>query len=259
LPRLEIDYGKLAVHLQHHSESPETLVERHTARLKRDRNDADAYHHRAHALANLRRYSEAFDDMTQAIGLQPRDAHFRALRGGIQLDLHRLDTGIADLEAAVALQPDSSSAAEWLAEACNNRAWELAHAPEPNRDLDRALTLSRRALAVDPVGGTMHLNTLGVVQYRAGQYDEAIATLERSLASGTGLSDGFDLFFLAMAHHRLGHTQKARACFDRGIRWLDDQHGLNERESRELAAFRAEVEALLARQALPHDVFAGQD
>jgi tetratricopeptide (TPR) repeat protein len=258
LPRLDVDYGKLAQHLEHHSESPETLVERHTARLTKDPDDADSYHHRAHALANLKRYSEAIDDLTHAIRLQPRDAHFRAMRGGVQLDLRRLEPAIADLEASVALQPDLPVIAEWLAEACNNRAWELAHAPEPKRDLERALGLCRRALAVDAAGEAMHLNTLGVVQYRTGRYEEAVATLERSLAIGTGLSDGFDLFFLAMAHHRLGRAEEARACFDSGVRWLGDQHGLNERETRELAAFRSEAEAELANPLLelPRDVFA---
>jgi tetratricopeptide (TPR) repeat protein len=261
LPRLEIDYGKLAVHLQHHSESPEDLIGRYTARLKQRSDDADAYHHRAHALANLRRYSEAVDDLTQAIRLEPREAHYRTMRGGIHLDQQRLEPAIADLEAALALQPDAPNIAEWLAEACNNRAWALALAPEPKRDLDRALTLCQRALAVDTAGEALHLNTLGVVQYRAGRYDEATATLERSLACGTGLSDGFDLFFLAMAHQRLGHTEKARDCFDRGIHWLGDQQGLNERETRELAAFRTEAAAVLAVPVvkLPDEVFAAPD
>ena len=103
-----------------------------------------------------------------------------------------------------------------------------------------------------------YLNTLGVVLYRAGRYDEAIATLERSLAAGRGQSDAFDLFFLAMAHHRLGHREEAHTCFDRALRWLGDQQGLSVEYARELALFRTEAEAVLAGPVgeLPDDVLA---
>ncbi len=55
LPLLQVNYGVLESHLQHQNEPPAKLVARYTARLEDDRNDADAYHHRAHALANLAR------------------------------------------------------------------------------------------------------------------------------------------------------------------------------------------------------------
>ena len=70
------------------------------------------------------------------------------------------------------------------------------------------------------------LNTLGVVQYRMGRYDAAVATLERSLAANHGQLDGLDLIFLAMAHHRLGHRSEARACYDRAVRWIGHQKRL---------------------------------
>jgi len=62
-----------------------------------------------------------------------------------------------------------------------------------------------------------------------------------------------------MAQHRLGHNAEARSCFDRAVRWLAEQHDLSEQYTRELAAFRAEAEAVLAGPAgeLPDDVFAG--
>jgi tetratricopeptide (TPR) repeat protein len=104
----------------------------------------------------------------------------------------------------------------------------------------------------------LFLNTLGVVHYRSGRYSEAIATLERSLAAGLGRYDGFDLFFLSMAHYQLGHHDLAKACYERALRWLDDRKGLNEQYTRELAVFRAEAEAVLAccGGELPTDVFA---
>src|SRR5262249_32921797 len=145
-----------------------------------------------------------------------------------------------------------------LAMCCNNRAWELATGPESHRDPDRALVLSRRATGLAP-GRATFLNTLGVVQYRAGQCAEAIATLQQSLKEGRGLSDGFDLFFRARARPGLGHRAEARADLDRAVRWLRDARNLSEQSTQELAAFRAEAEAVLAGSAseLPADVFAG--
>jgi len=257
LPPLQVDFGKLAEHLDHFTEPPAELLVRYVARLKSDPNDADAYHHRAHALASLNRIPEAIDDLTQAIRLRPDDAHCRVMRGRMHLALKQLDPAIADLEAALALKPDQYFVREELALCCNNRAWELANGPEPRRELERALSMAERAVALAP-GEATSLNTLGVVQYRAGQYAEAITTLERSLAAGHGQTDAFDLFFQAMAHHRLGHRAEARASYDRAVHWLGEQKSLDQRYAKELASFRAEAEAVLAGPAseLPYDVFA---
>ena len=60
-----------------------------------------------------------------------------------------------------------------------------------------------------------------------------------------------------MAHHRLGHREEARGCYDRAVRWLGEQKGLPAEYAKELAGFRAEAEAVLAGPAddLPADVF----
>ena len=257
LPPLQVDFGKLADRVEQFSEPPSGLIERYTARLASDPNDADAYHHRALALANLRRYPEAIDDWTQAIRLRPDDARPRAMRAAIYESLHRYEPAIADLEAALARNADQPAIRERLGMCCNNRASELATGPESTRDPRRALPLARRAVELTPAQN-IYLNTLGVVQYRVGQYAEAIATLERSLAAGGGQTDAFDLFFLAMAHHRLGHREQARAAYDRAVRWLEEQKSLAEQYAKELAAFRAEAESVLGGPAgkLPDDVFA---
>ena len=77
------------------------------------------------------------------------------------------------------------------------------------RDPERAVALSRRAVALAPPLPA-YLNTLGVALYRAGEYAEAISVLDRSRAAGKGEFDAFDLFFLAMAHHQLGHRPEGR-------------------------------------------------
>jgi hypothetical protein len=99
-----------------------------------------------------------------------------------------------------------------------------------------------------------------VALYRAGDYVESVPILERSLALGKGDFDAFDLFFLAMAHHRLGHATQARACLDRAVRWMSERKDLPAHYVGELTSFRAEAEALLALAGpgaeLPADVFA---
>jgi hypothetical protein len=164
---------------------------------------------------------------------------------------------IADLEATLAHYPDKPQIRAMLAHHCNNLAWALVTAPESRRDSQRALRLARRAVELTPAQG-IYLNTLGVAQYRAGQYAGAVATLEQSLAIGKGGFDAFDLFPLAMAHHWLGHRAVARECFDRAERWLSEQKSLSDHYTHDLADFRAEARALLdcPPPALPAEVFA---
>ena len=179
----------------------------------------------------MRRFADAIGDLTRAIDLKPSNAHYRAVRGKLYRDLNQLDPAIADLEAALALEPDHYLFRESLAEHSNARAWELANGPVPHRDLERAVALARRAVEMSP-GHPNFRNTLGVVYYRArSRADEAIATLERSRVVHRGRFDGFDLIFLAMAHHKLGHRNQARESFDRAVRWLREQSTLNARDS----------------------------
>jgi tetratricopeptide (TPR) repeat protein/tRNA A-37 threonylcarbamoyl transferase component Bud32 len=126
----------------------------------------------------------------------------------------------------------------------NDEAWRLATGPADKRDPARALRLIQQAVANEP-NNAMFLNTLGVVQYRNELYKEAVATLEKSLASGEGKWDGFDLFFLAMCHAKLGDPVKAKDCFDRAVQWRDKQKALAPQHAEELKAFRAEAEAAL--------------
>ena len=48
-----------------------------------------------------------------------------------------------------------------------------------------------------------------------------------------------DWLLLALAHHRLGDTAKARTWYDRAITWMDEHPG-----DPELERFRAEADAL---------------
>src|SRR5262249_26057949 len=235
-----------AGHIEPFTESPELIVQRCSARLREDPGCANALHARGQALLRLNRTGEAIEDLTRAIRLRPGDAHILADRGEVYFSHGNLDAAIDDLEGSLALQPDQPVVRSMLGRSCNDRAWVLVTGPGPGRELGRALLLGRRAVALDR-GHADALNTLGVVQYRAGRYAEAIETLERSLAAGQGHSDAWDLFFLAMAHHRLGHSNEARTCFDRAVAWQRDRGNVTEQQTKELAAFRAEAIGLLGQ------------
>ncbi len=262
LPPLKVDYGHLTPYIEHDMiDDPGTRVERYTGRIRQNSDDCDAYHHRAHALAKLGRPAEAIDDLNRAIRLRPDDGHLLYIRAQINAaSFRKWAPAIPDLEAVLKLDPSRSPVRELLATCCNNLAWDLAANLKSSADLKRALELSLRAVELEP-GQQVSLNTRGVVLFRAGKYAEAVTTLEKSLAAGKGRYDGFDLFFLAMAHHRLGHRVDARRRLDRAIDWASHASSLTSNETKELAAFRSEAEAVLAGPIgeLPDDVFGPSD
>ena len=91
----------------------------------------------------------------------------------------------------------------------NSLAWLYLTAPEALRDAKAALPLAEKAVRLKP-GKAMYRNTLGVAYYRAGRYREAVETLRPNLDKQEEWALAFDLYFLAMSHHRLGETARAR-------------------------------------------------
>jgi serine/threonine-protein kinase len=214
-----------------------------TRAIEANPDDADAHHQRGHAFHRLKRYHEAIADFTAALKARPNNAHLLTSRAFAEAGLNRLDEAITDSEAVLRLNPQGDDRKS-LAILCNNLALALATGPAPTRDPARGLNMAQQAvsLAPDPAA---HLNTLGVAQYRAGQYADAVATLEKSLAAGKGETDAFDLFFLAMARFKLGELARARLDFDRAVKWHRDHLNLLAQDSTELDTFQAEAQTLL--------------
>jgi WD40 repeat protein/serine/threonine protein kinase len=122
----------------------------------------------------------------------------------------------------------------------NRLSWRLATEPDPAlRDPRLAVELAREAVELFPPGGDWR-NTLGVALYRAGRWNEAVATFEKSMELRNG-GTSHDWFFLAMAHWKLGKKDKARAWYGRAVRWMDK----NRPKDEELRRFRAEAAELL--------------
>jgi serine/threonine protein kinase/tetratricopeptide (TPR) repeat protein/WD40 repeat protein len=237
-------YYRRGFALWHLQRPQEAVADLDMAQALRPRHTG-TYHFRAHAHEDLQHWHQADADFTAALARKRDDAHLLEHRGRCRLQLKRVDDAIADLERALALKPDRLELVLPLARACNSRAWGMLTAPAGERDVPIALQLAKRAVQLRP-GDRSPLNTLGVAQYRSALYQEAVVSLEKALAARQGGYIALDLYFLAMAHYRLGDRSKAQDCYDRAVRWTQEQEGkLPANLVRELTAFRAEAEALL--------------
>jgi tetratricopeptide (TPR) repeat protein len=175
--------------------------------------------------------------------------------------------GIGYLRAAVAVRPQEAEAMmnlslgyEFLGEydqalACyrkalesapqdaslhNSLAWLFATSENAQlRDPGRAVHLAKRAVDLESHDGNSW-NTLGVAQYRAGEWQAAIDALGKSMELRGG-GDAWDWFFLAMAHWQLGNKDEARKWYDQGVQWMEK----NKPEDEELRRFREEAAKLL--------------
>jgi WD40 repeat protein/tetratricopeptide (TPR) repeat protein len=206
---------------------------------------------RAETLLRLRRFSEALADLDTLIERYPNDPTIFESRSRAHDALGHGERARADRKRAAEL-PKAD------ADFYNERAWRLATGPIALRDPEQALASARKAVALTPKSA-LYLNTLGVAQFRAGLYGDAIDTLRKSLAASQGETDGFDLYFLAMARSKFGDALGARADFDRAVRWQREHPNPSQpRWSAQLNEFRAEAEAALTGPGpdWPDDVFA---
>jgi hypothetical protein len=172
-----------------------------------------------------------------------------------------LRTDVLDsVRADPALNPEVRAAALALAEtwpesalALNNAAWVLIKLPNrPEADSRRGLRLAETACQLAPNNGT-YLNTLGVAQYRTGQYEKTQVTLTRSNQLN-GNRQPADLAFLAMTQHRLRQVEAARAALERLRELMKDPKIAANAENE---GFLREAETVILNSPeLPEEVFA---
>src|SRR5262249_25968671 len=90
-------------------------------------------------------------------------------------------------------------------------------------------------------------NTLGVAHYRTGDWQAAVAALNKSMALRQG-GDAFDRLFLAMAHQKLANPVAARKAYDESVQWLEENKALIEKDkwrAEELSRLRSEAAQVL--------------
>jgi WD40 repeat protein/Flp pilus assembly protein TadD len=187
---------------------------------------------------------------------QQAESLVASLRARLLFHADALDAVCAD----PTINPEVRAAALALAQpwpdlpsALNDAAWALVKLPNrPEADSRRGLRLVETACQLEPNSGAF-LNTLGVAQYRTGQYEKAQATLERSNEL-QGNREPAELAVLAMTLHRLHHVEAARATQERLREVMKDPKiGANE----ENQGFLREAESVLLKSSdLPEEVFA---
>ena len=194
---------------------------------------ARSYSNLGSVLLAMGRRDEAVAAYGKAIELEPAFAGFHSNLGMALAAQGKLDEAVAAFRKAIELQPDNANG-------YNELAWFLATSPlSQERHRMEAIKLAARAVELVPQDGNLW-NTLGVVRYRAGEWQPAIEALEKSAKLRAG-GDANDWYFVAMANWQLGHKDQARTWYDKAVAWTDKNQPKNE----DLHRFRAEAAELL--------------
>jgi tetratricopeptide (TPR) repeat protein len=167
------------------------------------------------------------------------DPFILAARGEAKLQTAYLKDGLNEMETALASEPDQPDIQ-------NAIAWFYLNGPIDARDFARALAHALRAVRLNPERSYYH-NTLGVCLARLGRYREAIPELEASLNRARATESLYDLYTLALCHHRLNETTRAKAIYGRARQIHLSSH-LTGTISVELEEFRAMAASLIEPQ-----------
>jgi tetratricopeptide (TPR) repeat protein len=128
------------------------------------------------------------------------------------------DRAMAELDRILRIHPDLSSVA-------NDLAFLLADHGRGGKDLDRALTLARKAQSLNPENPSL-LDTLGWVHYRLGDMKQAVEWLAKAQAAMP--QNPVVNYHLGMAHHRAGNAEKAKEYLQTALASRADFPGRDE-------------------------------
>ena len=103
-------------------------------------------------------------------------------------------------------------------------AYELARAciitPEMTAEPERVIRWAR--LAADSATLPWHSHVVGAAYYRAGNDDEALRWLGKSLEGSWDVGRSLNQFLLAMIHRRMGHAERTAALLKESIRLYEE-------------------------------------
>jgi serine/threonine-protein kinase len=160
------------------------------------------------------RWREAADDLAQLCRHHPDNAETWYHCGVAHLAARDMDgyrRACAGMLARFG-KPERPGEANWA-------VWTCVLARGAVADLSPLQQLEDQVVARDPRNWYI-LVAQGALRFRAGRYEEAVRQQTESCAVHPRGGNAYDWFFLAMAHHHLGHTEEARRWLEKATRWL---------------------------------------
>jgi tetratricopeptide (TPR) repeat protein/serine/threonine protein kinase len=203
--------------------------------IELDPKNAWAYNNLGVALRGQKNLDEAIVNFRKAIELDPRHPYAHGSLANALERRGKFEEAIAAYEKAVAIDPKSTwplNAFAWLLATCRDAKF---------RDPARAATLAKEAVELAPRNPN-YLNTLGIAEYRAGNWQAAVEALTKSVSLRDAGVEASDWFFLAMAHWRLGNKDEARRWYEIAVNWMDASPS---RSTETMKRVRSEAAALL--------------
>lgn len=151
------------------------VVDDYTAAMRNGRRSASTYANRGNVYLELGELSKALGDFDEAIRQAPRIVDFQSSRARTLVQLGRFTEGRRQYEEAIKLDPES-------AHLHNDFAWLLATCQDASvRDGKRAVQLSLEACELADWQDTFMLDTLAAAYAESGDFETAIAMLEKGL------------------------------------------------------------------------------
>ncbi|MCA9137898.1 MAG: PD40 domain-containing protein, partial [Planctomycetales bacterium] len=129
--------------------------------------------------------------------------------------------------------------------------WNLALIPDAMQSFDHAIDIARRVAESNDTAPS-HMECLAALQFRAGRYEESLATFERAFEARrkNQHSTVYGLYLKAMAHEHLGQRETALATLEQANEEAEQELSTAPHWNRRLTIhlFRREAELLIRGQ-----------
>ncbi len=159
-------------------------------------------------------FGEASTAIAKALKLRPDEKAFYVIQGLVFDRLGEYSSAIAAYEAGIAVNSSNESAQATL---LNNYSYILS---QRDGDLDKALEMAKRAIAVEPDNSSF-LDTIGWVYYKLEDYEKALDYIQRSVDNNPESPEVLD--HLGDIFEKMGDLIKAQEYWNKALE-LDSEN-----------------------------------